>query len=256
MASQNPTAALGDLSAIPLEIRNEIYRLLLLSPLLNDTSIPGKPYKEKNTPYSLHTSILYVSSIIHNEASRILSLAQRLPTPNLAPVFNKVKKWKVLVHTLTTTECRTMRLPNMNLFQASNSKFLNNAAARNFSAFTKILSQRPPNSIEVLMIPRHITAEYRDGWNTYLPVDEMLNPLLLLKSLPKGGLQFRDATLDDMPDWSVIRYTSPGFTARMNRHKRERVYTWESEMPSFWSQGDFKWVAESGLVAPHMMRPM
>jgi hypothetical protein len=57
---------------LPIEIRNEIYRLLLVNPLLEESSSVGL-YEEFNPhKYELSPALLQVSKQIHHEASSIL----------------------------------------------------------------------------------------------------------------------------------------------------------------------------------------
>jgi hypothetical protein len=223
------------LTALPLEVREKVYKKLLCNPILaSPSSVTKDSLFGDELEYDLHPQLLRVCRQIYDEASRILyecntfyiacchcyepspvenplievsPLTRRIngimdlpdgPTHTLynnAMHIRKVKRWRVIISTL--------REPDI-------------SAQMEWSLvdFCFAISIDPPHSMTVVLIPHGLDItldEYSDDgqmdesnfYYDYQPFETVLKPLRTLRQLK--ALKFIYARPKDLPDF--VRYS-------------------------------------------------
>lgn len=189
------------LSKLTVDLRNRIYRYLLVNPDLGNPSLLAPPFwKHNDYEFGFTTSILLVCCQIYNEASSSLyslntfcvsfeqplcSSLRYIPARTCAPCYNfhigrytnkyllppamlNVRQWKILVGSQYSTAMGYIR-------------------PEGFARFCSILAIHPPVSLEVLVLPiipkgNHISAQ------------QILEPLYALRNIQRCII--RDHPLD------------------------------------------------------------
>ena len=193
---------------LPLKVRRQIYKYLLVNPILGDSAIELRTKTDQDRRerilYGLSTSILYTNRQAYREASSVLYecntfyiycfaqqdywtkwykdpvcpleryyLAKKFPLIDEKSAF-KVRHWKIILRTIGRRSG-----------ESDNSLI----------DVYKLMHVSRPQSLEILVIPRGVEAMPDDEW--YRDINVVLKPLHLLR-FPKGRFSIRDASLNDV----------------------------------------------------------
>ena len=217
---------------LPVEIRNEIYRLLLVNPALGRTELHLVDLQE--VKYELAVQILYTCKQTYEEGSRILysdntfsfacleagHYSQRPCGEPICPLLRypstsspipatyselpltapKVRRWKILL---------TAHISGARCFPAHSLVHL-----------CRAISRSQPQSLEVLIIPEDVECPSSPN-STYEDINTVLRPFKLLRGILPGGFVLRDAHLDEVPSYNIDNWSS-----------RNRRRTLKSNLPS------------------------
>ena len=246
---------------LPVELRREIYRYLLVDPILGQAqsiskhSAYGAEYR-----YGLTPSILTVCKQVYTEASQILyeentfimecypqwvattAEARHLNLspltryveadtwlPLLSSMFFKVRNWKWII--AGVDEPPTGRpYPNMALLDMC--RMICQWPEDDHNMYMPVSSFRwPIQSLEIVIIPRGIQprfymflfAQWSETSEQYC-IEETFAPLRLLRNVEK--VAFRNAGLDDIPDCLISATPATEFKSIMPSPELE-VSLWE-----------------------------
>jgi hypothetical protein len=206
------SGACAFLKKLPIEIRNEVYKLLLVNDALSTTSVLSfwRKYNhhERLEQFGLHPTILRTCRQIYDEASNVLYAANtfiidltdynwvrspitrkwRTVGPNnmldFAPI-RKVRRWRVIL-TADQKECHWPQSPA-------------------FVMFCRELYQQPLKSLEVLIQPMEnpsSTYQYSFNRTSHFKMEEILQPLALFRNVTRLELRTLKGMYltEDMPE--------------------------------------------------------
>jgi hypothetical protein len=196
----------------PLEVRRDIYKYLLVNPMLGHSEMENHSYgdngQSKYIEYDLSPSLLLTCRQMYIEAADVLygcntyylycfpdiphvwefnpscPILRHGDTYSTQPPFNenkaaaKVRHWKILVSSYSK-ESSISYSPNPSLLEAS-----------------RLMHTSRPQSADILVIPQGVEAMPGLG-ERYQNIHEVLRPLHLVR-FPKGLFAISDASFDEI----------------------------------------------------------
>lgn len=211
--SSEPRSACIFFHKFPLEVRRDIYKYLLVNPMLGHSEMEDRTYgdngQSKYIEYDLSPSLLRTCRQMYIEAADVLYGCNTYylycfpdvlhewdfnpPCPILRhhgfyptlPPFNenkaatKVRYWKILVSSYSKESSISHQLPNRSLIEAS-----------------RLMHTSRPQSAKILVIPQGVEAMPGLG-QRYQNINEVLRPLNLVR-FSKGLFAISEASFDEI----------------------------------------------------------
>ena len=222
----------GFLATLPSEVRDVIYKQLLVNPALSDSGSSDSHFLD--VTYGLSPTLLYTSRQIYKKASKILygcntfymtiiGASDQREGGRLSsytcPLFRNVREEQrrniTEYSSLPTTVARVAR---WKVVVAGGNPYrgcINTYLATQMCAFCRAISKVSLVSLELLIVPRVWEEEDKNENET---LDRFLAPLKLLRNVQAWCVTFRDAEIHEMHP-------------HLFRCRNPQVITFVSQMP-------------------------
>jgi len=202
---------------LPLEVRRQIYKYLLVNPMLSDSKIVFETNPQSDeTPkvsYGLSTSILRTSRQGYREASSVLYECNTFYVYCFSLEGSSLGRHMDYVCPLERYHRRNYRnesllfplMKEKSAFKVRHWKIILSSSDGGYGMkyddslinACRLMNKSRPQSLEILVIPRGMEAMPDDG--SYLDINVVLRPLHLLR-FPEGRFSIRDASFDEVCD--------------------------------------------------------
>ncbi|KAN0098364.1 hypothetical protein V8E51_014027 [Hyaloscypha variabilis] len=214
-ASNTPTDHLQTCSffeKLPLEVRNEIYKLLLVNCMLGQSDLDYYAIDEDGSrvvKYGLSISILSTCRQAYNEASKILYECNTFYIYCMGNhgyeyrVYNQsfnsicpIMRWDYSPHPRNLSTLPTLaKVKHWKILVNSYKVFPEQYPCQTLISFCKSIHHSLPFTLDVLLIPAGIQEQ---PGTSFEDPEVVLRPLTLLRRLREGTFSVRDASFEEV----------------------------------------------------------